>query len=115
MRRDVMLGLVVALLVLVVAVFGLIWWSSDGRWTARPVSWAESGDNDTDLILYDGCFPEMRASSLEGLERVVVALETTGDRAGGDCAGAATVTLSEPLGDRVLVDQATGEPIEVRP
>ena len=115
MRRDLVLGVGLALVVLVVAVFGLVWWSADGRWTARPISWAEPGSGERDLILYDGCFPEMRASSTEGPERVVVALETTGDRAGGDCAGAATVTLSEPLGDRALVDQTSGQPIEVRP
>ena len=41
---------------------------------------------------------------------------STDDPPGGDdCGDLVIVELADPLGDRLLVDEKTGEPVEVRP
>lgn len=52
----------------------------------------------------------------ESVDQVVVTLIVNDlDLNRGDCSDGAVVTLGEPLGERVVIDGATGEPLNVLP
>jgi predicted component of type VI protein secretion system len=53
------------------------------------------------------------SSTVEETEREVRILVTARNDTNGDCADVHEIVLSEPLGDRLLVDEADGEPVTV--
>jgi hypothetical protein len=57
---------------------------------------------------------ENRASVREEPDAVTVSVTTDDPPGGDDCADGVTVHLSDPLGDRPVVDGATDQPVDVR-
>ncbi|WP_395659578.1 hypothetical protein [Nocardioides sp.] len=84
-------------------------WSSDGAFTQRP-SISLDGSKITVYFLGGGCFKSATADAVETSESVTITVEVT-DYADAACSTIglreqATVSLSEPLGDRDLIDGA---------
>jgi hypothetical protein len=53
------------------------------------------------------------SSTVEETEREVRVLVTARNDETGDCADVHEIVLSEPLGDRLFIDQSDGEPMMV--
>jgi hypothetical protein len=53
------------------------------------------------------------SSRVEETEQEVRVLVTARGDTSNDCADSHTITLSEPLGDRLLIDEFDGEPVAV--
>ncbi len=60
------------------------------------------------------CHADLR-SRVEETDREVRVLVTARNATSGDCADHHEISLSEPLGDRLLVDEFDGEPVVRRP
>ena len=84
-------------------------WSNDGALT-KPPSISADGTKVTVHFLGGGCFKSATAHADETSEEVTITVEVT-DHADAACSsaaymGSATVSLEEPVGDRLLVDGA---------
>lgn len=93
---------------------------------ARPLLFSVtsvSGTLSTDLIVLhyagDSCVPSVAASAVETPESVTLRVEAMRTApADADCLGVGTmgtveVTLESPIGDRVLIDAATGAAVPI--
>jgi len=111
--RPVALGIVLGAVLLVAVVAWMRWWDTTGRWSPTPIqSITQTSDVDYDLIV--GCSAgDARASALEFDDRVIVSVEITGSVSQNTCARVLHVTLVEPIGDRTVIDEATGKTVEV--
>lgn len=77
---------------------------------------AELRGDRTLLLRIDACnADENRVSATEEQDLVMISVSTDDPPGGDDCGDAVIVELVDPLGDRLLVDGKTGEPVEVRP
>ncbi|MDN4474438.1 hypothetical protein QQX09_01060 [Demequina sp. SYSU T00192] len=105
-------GVLAALAVVALAVLGP-WWSRD-----LPVMEATVGDADRELtvLLGDACGLDPSRTVVETDTEVRVrafAKAPLIELWSTDCQVALTVGFAAPLGDRALVDEATGEQVEV--
>ena len=76
---------------------------------------AASGDGTTLFVSFNSCNAELGFDIEEGDDQVVVtAMHLRPPQVGEDCADGHTVVLDAPLGDRQLVDGATGAVVDVR-
>lgn len=109
-RREVLFGIIVGAAVLVVALALTLWWDRAGSWSQRTAVGYEIFDDDpTRLVVMGGCNPEIRARLIDEDDlRVVVVLETRGERL-GDCLGGGEVSLRAPVGSRAVVDLVSGD------
>lgn len=82
-------------------------------WQAADVKEAWRSPGGTRLSLLIGTCNARLRSRVEETEREVRVLVTARGARGGDCADAHTIFLSEPLGDRLLIDESDGEPVGV--
>jgi len=62
------------------------------------------------LLVPAGCYPSSDARAKESEQSMELRLSTSGASM-GDCLHCEEVTLDEPLGDRPMVDRATGDEI----
>ena len=86
-----------------------------GRRDAEIVD-AELRGDWTLVLQIDACnADENRVSATEEQELVTISVSTDDPPGGDDCGDLVIVELADPLGDRLLVDEKTGEPVEVRP
>ncbi|MDG2026578.1 MAG: hypothetical protein P8J50_05680 [Acidimicrobiales bacterium] len=115
-RREWGIGVVVGALLLVGAFVAYAWWDLEGSWNGRAaVGYEIRGDDETVLLVYGGCNPEVRARVTGRTdERVLVIIETRRERK-GDCLMGGEVTLSSPLGDRRVVDPYSGATLQLQP
>lgn len=74
-------------------------------------AWRSPGETRISLLI-GTCNARLR-SQVEETEREVRVLVTARGARGGDCADAHTIFLSEPLSDRLLIDESDGEPVGV--
>jgi len=111
--RPVALGIVLGAVLLVAVVAGMRWWETTGRWSSTPIqSIAQTGDGDYELIV--GCgVGDARASALELDDRIIVSAEITGSVSQNEGATLIHVRLVEPIGDRTVIDEATGNTVKV--
>jgi len=85
-----------------------------GRRDARIVDAVLEGER-TLVLNIDACnADENRVATTEDWETVRVSVTTDDAPGGDDCADGVRVELAAPLGDRELIDETTGEPVEVR-
>ena len=74
-----------------------------------------SGDGTTLFVSFNSCNAELEFDVDEGDDVVtIIANHRSPLPRGEDCADGATVTLDAPLGDRRLIDGATGDELDVR-
>lgn len=74
-----------------------------------------SPDGKVVLLKVAACLAELEVEVDEGPDEVVVRVMASNAPAGDfDCAGSVYFGLSEPLGNRVLVDASTGDAVPVR-
>lgn len=73
--------------------------------------WRSPGGTRISLLI-GTCNARLR-SRVEETEREVRVLVSARNGETGDCADAHTILLSEPLGDRLLIDESDGEPVGV--
>ncbi len=94
------------------AVGGLFWWELEGTWNSTPVSRISEVGEDLKHALSVQCHTgEIRASAMESDAMIVVSAEISGGERTEDCAGGVLVRLSEPIGDRLVIDWATGKAV----
>ncbi len=94
-----------------ILVFTGCWWST--RELNVRGAWVSPQDETRIELQVGRCEPKL-SSRVEETDTEVRVLVTTRDEAPGDCGGVHTITLSEPLGDRLLIDEYDGEPVAVR-
>jgi len=111
---------VIATLVAVIALVGLlVIWAAprrvmilgvflDRETTLQATGWANLCGGDLSVAVHETS-NEVRVAVWDHKFR------TFGLLGGGDCADGFTFTLTAPLGDRVLVDEATGQPVPINP
>jgi hypothetical protein len=86
-----------------------------GRRDAQVVDAELLGDR-TLVLQIDACnADENRVSITEEQDLVTISVSTDDPPGGDDCGDLVTVELADPLGDRILVDEKTGEPVGKRP
>jgi hypothetical protein len=108
-NRTVPVGLAVLL------VASLVLLGCGGRRDARIVDAVLEGDR-TLVLSIDACnADDNRTETTEEDDAVTIAVTTDDPPGGDDCADGVTVELAGPLGNRALIDESTGEPVEVRP
>lgn|GEM_PF-3120531 len=112
--REIALATVVVVIFLGGALAVFVWWDTTGSWNSQPVTHVELVEVDElhAIAVMGGCHPEYRASAVETSERVVVLLETRGERKGA-CLGGAQVDLRAPLDDRAVFDATTGAEVSI--
>lgn len=112
--REIALATLVAVIVLGGALAVFVWWDTTGSWNSQPVTHVElvEVDEPHTIAVMGGCHPEYRASAVETSERVVVLLETRGERK-GECLSGSRVELRSPLGDRPVIDATTGAEVSI--
>jgi len=88
--REIALATVVVVIFLGGALAVFVWWDTTGSWNSQPVTHVELVEVDElhAIAVMGGCHPEYRASAVETSERVVVLLETRGERKGACLGGA---------------------------
>ena len=107
-----LLGLVVVALV----ILGFFYWNSNGRWRSIDITDAQvvGSDQENSIEFYvPACNADLVADVRENEEAVLVLISMRNVNRGADCGGGLAVTLSEPLGDRVLIDLYDWDPIDV--
>lgn len=80
------------------------------EWRATEIGLVEVADQR--LIVGPHCNDDARVTAEETDEEILVSFEVKGE-VEGECYGVAEVVLDEPVGDRTLIDAATGEPADV--
>lgn len=112
-RRAAWVG--VAIVLVVLAVLAVRWWSAGDR--VRIIDAVVIGDGSRLEISVASCSASgLRATVAERPDRITVDVRKQRTTGGGDaCADGVTIDLEEPLGDRVLVDDRTGEPVPAVP
>lgn len=81
-----------------------------GTWVSQPIG---SVNVDETIIAVNGhCHDAARVVVDESASEVALTLEVKGDSR-GDCLGCEVVVLSDPVGDREVVDGTSGEVIPV--
>jgi hypothetical protein len=101
-------------LVILVAILLALSLASTGcsSWREVDVGQASRSPGGTRIVVYFGCFSDPRIR-VEETEQEVRVLVTTRSESRGDCGGKYEIILSEPLGDRLLIDESDGEPVIV--
>jgi hypothetical protein len=104
----------VAVGVAVLLAASLVLLACGGRRDATIVDAVLEGER-TLVLGIDACnADENRVSTIEDPETVRVSVTTDDAPGGDDCADGVRVELAAPLGGRELIDETTGEPVEVR-
>lgn len=94
---------------------GTVGLGCSGRRDAEIVNAELRGDRML-VLQIDACnADENQVSATEEQELVTISVSTDDPPGGDDCGDLVIVELADPLGDRPLVDEKTGEPVEVRP
>lgn len=94
---------------------GTVVFGCSGRRDAE-IPFAELRGDRTLVLHIDACnADDNRVSAAEEQDLVTVSVSTDDPPGGDDCGDLVIVELVDPLGDRLLVDEKTGEPVEVRP
>lgn len=107
-RRSSMRRLVT--ITLAVAPVGLLAGCGDDEWTPTEIGIVEVvGER---LIVGPHCNEDARVTADEAESEIRVSFEVKGDSQ-GECYGVAEVTLSEPIGDRTVIDVATDQPAQL--
>ncbi len=108
-RRGPLAAVVVSALVLLCAS------GCDGRSRSFFAAYGEERSTKLELNV-NSCNEKPTAEVEESATEVRVEVMSSRrlGRNGGDCADSVTVTLSEPLGTRRVVDESTGEVVEVQ-
>ena len=106
------------IVVAVVALVGLVIWAAPSRVTILRVFL----DRETTLLATgwaNSCGGDLSVAVRETSNEVRVTVRDHRLRikllGGAGCADVFALTLAEPLGDRVLVDGATGQPVPIQP
>ncbi len=111
--RSVAIGVVLGAVLLIAVVVGVHWWETTGRWSSTPIQSINQSGDDGEYELTIGCeVGDARASVLEFDDRVMVSVEITGSASQLTCATILYVTLADPIGDRSVIDEATGDDIK---
>lgn len=98
-----------------VSAAGTVVLGCSGRRDAEIVEAELRGDR-TLVLQIDACnADENQVSATEEQELVTISVSTDDPPGGDDCGDLVIVELADPLGDRLLVDEKTGEPVEVPP
>jgi hypothetical protein len=79
----------------------------------RIVEAVGAPDSDRLGLVVDTCNADLAVTIGESTERVTVTITARGDTS-DDCLDSVTLQLDAPLGDRVVVDGASGEVVPVR-
>jgi hypothetical protein len=107
------LGPIVAVVVAAVLLSGAS--GCGGRDRSFFAAYGKAGSTKLELNV-DSCNENPRAHVVESATEVHVRVisDRRLGRNGGDCADSVTVTLSEPLGTRLVVDESTGDVVEIQ-
>lgn len=90
--------------------------ADDTTWRPVPVMWFELVEADRVRLTLGYCGDRYRVQFEEAAEAVTVRAQTSDDpeTVAPDCATAAEIGLAQPLGDRAVVDENTGEAVPQR-